>query len=144
MKSYSGLGREGFPHDVLAGMNMSFDRSGLGVSSQARAHVLKQVARLPDQTDRDQFARRFANVLGVGDDNGFIGEPPPDKAKWLESVRNSLSGLRLSPEATAAIVERLQNEGNSEPDGTDPPTAAPEAKSHGNEKPQPESDGRSR
>jgi len=116
MQSYSGFRREGFDQAVLHGADVclsnrtSYFLGGGG----ARTYVLEQAALLPDQADRAELALRFAKVLWVFDDTEFLGEPPPDKAKWLANVRRSISALRLSPEATIAIVEKLQNKGNSD------------------------------
>jgi hypothetical protein len=139
MKSYSGFRLEGFPPAVFDGMSAFFNEESWGDQAQAQGHCLKQVAKLPNQADRDQFVLRFSNVLWVFDDTEFFGEPPPDKGKWLESVRKSLSALRPRPETADAIVEKLKNQGNSE-DGANQPATAPESKPEGEEKPKPESE----
>ena len=96
MKSYSGFRREGFERAVLDGAIAFFNEGARGQRVSAREHFLDHLGKLPDQADRDLFALRFANVLWVFDNTQFLGEPPRDKAKWLQGVRESLSALRLS------------------------------------------------
>jgi hypothetical protein len=114
MRAYRAYSREGFGADMLDGTSAFFNEEGWGSQTDAREHCLKEVAKLPDQLDRDQFALRFAKVLWVFDDTKFLGEPPPDKAKWLEKVRGSITTLRLSPEAASGVMAALRGKPNSE------------------------------
>ncbi len=116
IKSYSGFSREEFGQAVLHGMDVcrSNRTSYFSGGEGARTYFLQQAALLPDQKDRTELALRFAKVLWVFDDTGFLGEPPPDNAKWLADVRKSIAALRLEPEAVNAIVNKLRNKGNSE------------------------------
>jgi hypothetical protein len=139
MKAYRAYSREGFEAEVLDGMSAFFNEERWGSQTDAREHCLKAVATLPDQLDRDQFALRFATVLWVFDDTEFLGQPPPDKAKWLEKVRGSITTLRLSPEAASAVMDALQGEPKSEQDGAGQPATRPESKSEGGENTKPES-----
>lgn len=113
MKACREYSREGFEAEVLYGMSAFFNEESGGSQTVAREHCLKAVATLPNQPDRDQFALRFATVLWMFDDTEFLGEPPPDKAKWLEEVRGSIRTLRLSPEATSGVMNALQGEPKS-------------------------------
>jgi hypothetical protein len=129
MKSYDGFQGNGFDISTLRGASMLFN--DWSDDEVARRYLLKQLATLPDQTDRDRFARRFASVLWVFDETGTLEEGPPDKSKWLDGVRKSITALRLSPEAAKAVVEMIGNTGNDEQGGSAPPATAPESKTEG-------------
>jgi len=68
----------------------------------------------------DRFARRFATVLWEFDDTEFFGEPPPDKGKWLEEVREDVVKLRLSPEVVEVVIEKLKKAPSRGPFDVDP------------------------
>lgn len=144
MKAYRAYSREGFEAEVLDGMSAFFNEESWGSQTDAREHCLNEVAKLPDQLDRDQFALRFASVLWVFDDTEFLGDPPPDKARWLEKVRESITNLRLSPGAAFGVMDALRGKPNSEQGGVGRPATRPKLDSEGGDKPQPESEGRSR
>ena len=139
MKSYGGGRQEGFGSAVLDGMSAYFNRVSWGDQTKAREHWLKQVTKLDDQRDRDQIALQFAKVLWGFNDTEFLGEPPPDMAKWLQGVLGGLSALRLSPEAASEVMKVLQEKPISEQAGTGQPATRPESKPEGCDKPQPES-----
>jgi hypothetical protein len=139
MRAYLAYSREGFGADVLDGTSAFFNEECWGSQTDAREHYLKEVAKLSDQLDRDQFALHFAKVLWVFDDTEFLGEPPPDKAKWLEKVRESITTLRLSPEAASGVMDALRGKPISEQGGAGQPATRSKSDSEGKEKPQPES-----
>jgi hypothetical protein len=140
MKASSGFHREGFAESVLHGADVCLQhRTSYSLrGEEARDYVLEQAARLPDQADRTELASRFARVLWVFDDTEFLGQPPPDKGKWLADVRSSLSALRLSPETTSAILQKLQIKGKSD-DGDGQSVTAPESEFEVKEKPKTDS-----
>lgn len=142
MKSYRGFRSEGFGQDVLhgAGVFLSNRTSYFLEDGGARKYVLEQAALLPDQADRTELALGFAEALWVFDDTKFVGEPPPDKAKWMETVRKSISALRLRPEATTAIVKKLQNIGSIGKNGADHPGNRTESEPESNGETKPESE----
>lgn len=109
MKSYREFRREGFEQAVLHGADVSLSNgtSYFWGGERASTYILEQASRLPDQEDRTKLALRFANVLWRFDDPEILGEPPPDRAKWLDHVRRSMVALRLNDEATTAVIEKL-------------------------------------
>ena len=144
MKSYKEFRQEGFETVVLKGMSDYFNEEPWGEQALARSHCLEEIAKTPDQADRDQIALRFAPVLWRFDDTKFLGEPPPDKGKWLEVVRKRLPSLRLSPQGEKIIVEKLQDSGNSEQGGADGHAASPRVKAGDSENSNSNSGGSSR
>ena len=132
MKSYSGFRREEFGQAVLHGMDVyRSNRTSYFIGGEgARTYFIQQAALLPDQTDRTELALRFAKVLWVFDDTGFLGGPPPDNEKWLADVRKSTAALQLDPQAVNAIVNKLRNKGNSESGRRGILTPAPHTTGH--------------
>lgn len=144
IKTHRAHVRDGFEAKVLDGMSAFFKEDSWGRQTTAREHCLKAIATLSDQLDRDQFALRFATVLWVFDDAEFLGEMPPDKVKWLENVRGSISSLQLSSKAESSVLNILRGNPNREQAAVVKSAADPNSKSEEGDKPQPESEGRSR
>jgi len=132
MKSYRGFRQEEFSQNVIRGANtcLSNRTSYFQIDMRAREYILAQATRLPDQSDRAELAFQFAQMLWVFDDTEFLGEPPPDKAKWLKSVRKDILALRINTEKASAIIAKLQNKGSSEPDVEQPTDSKEEGKPH--------------
>jgi hypothetical protein len=104
MQIHDGLHLErGFDRLFFAGVDHYFDGK-----NETRYHLLKQLAKLPGQADRDFFALTFAKALWVFDGTRFLGQPPPDKGKWLEETRNTFPALALTPETERKIIEKLR------------------------------------
>lgn len=117
MKSYSEFHREDFGRAVMHGVDVYLSNriSYFVEGGGARLYVLEKAALLPDHAERAELALRFAKVLWVFDGTIFLGKPAPDKMKWLASVRESISALRLSNDAVNATIDKLQNKGQDAP-----------------------------
>ena len=132
MKSYRGFRQEEFSQNVIRGANtcLSNRTSYFQIDMRAREYILAQATRLPDQSDRAELAFQFAQMLWIFDDTEFLGEPPPDKVKWLKSVRKDILALRINTEKASAIIAKLQNKGSSEPNVEQPTDSKEEGKPH--------------
>ena len=102
-ESHEEFRRSGYERTVFGGTRDYSENK-----EEARAHCKKQLPKLAEQADRDLMALRFCELLWVFDPTGYLGEPSPDKKKWLREVRKGLPALRLTPEAAAAVIEKLK------------------------------------
>ena len=110
MKTYKNLQRINFAGDMLDGVSAFFGEEN--INEVARGHCLEQLAKLPNQADRDQFASLFATVLWVFDPTEFLSEPAPDKQQWLKNTEKDMVKRHLSPEVVQRIITALKEKKN--------------------------------